>query len=367
MVVAEKELGRRLQLVQGIHWLRGVQGDRYAALLRGYDGAGPQEHYAALREAGPLWRSSLGTWVGVGYGVAAELLALPAAAGAAPPAVAWDAELPAREPDADRVREPDADRVRELARQVCARLWAGLGGETDLVAGVAARVPAEVLADLHGLTGGDRERLAGALSAASGALDAALAPPAYPEAVRLSAAVAELRGLLGEGAVREAVVRVRAARELLAGALGALVAAPREWALLVEQGGGRAARVVAETLRHDAPVKVHAFTAAAGAEVAGQRIAAGDEVAVVVGAANRDPRVFEDPDVFAADRVLPDGVRALVPSPYGIAPEPFGAAVAETVLVALAAARPGLRAAGPAVRSRRTPVTGGLLRLPVRL
>ncbi|MET8675600.1 cytochrome P450 [Streptomyces albidoflavus] len=362
MVVAEKELGRRLQLVQGIHWLRGAQGDRYAALLRGYDGAGPQEHYAALREAGPLWRSSLGTWVGVGYGVAAELLALPAS-GAAPPAVAWDADLPAPGP----ARGPDADRVRELAQQVCARLWAGLGGEADLVAEVAARVPAEVLAGLYGLTGGDRERLAGALSAASGALDAALAPPAYPEAVRLSATVAELSGLLGEGGVRQAVVRVRAARELLAGALGALVAAPREWALLVEQGRGRAARVVTETLRHDAPVKVHAFTAAATAEVAGQRIAAGDEVAVVVGAANRDPRVFEDPDVFAADRVLPDGARALVPAPYGIAPEPFGAAVAETVLVALAAARPGLRAAGPAVRSRRTPVTGGLLRLPVRL
>ncbi|MEU0122228.1 hypothetical protein ABZ114_11145 [Streptomyces albidoflavus] len=154
---------------------------------------------------------------------------------------------------------------------------------------------------------------------------------------------------------------MRAARELLAGALGALVAAPREWALLVEQGRGRAARVVAETLRHDAPVKVHAFTAvataevageriaagdevageriAAGDEVAGERIAAGDEVAVVVGAAYRDPRVFEDPDVFAAGRVLRGGVRALVPAPYGIAPEPFEAAVAETVLVALAAAR----------------------------
>ncbi|CAM5490814.1 hypothetical protein GCM10010329_69000 [Streptomyces spiroverticillatus] len=363
MVVAEKELGRRLQLVQGIHWLRGAQGDRYAALLRGYDAAGPQEHYAALREAGPLWRSSLGTWVGARYGVAAELLALPAAAGAASPAVAWDAGLPAPDP----AGRPDADRVRELAQQACVRLWEGPGGEADLVADVAARVPAEVLADLHGLTGADRERLTGALTAASGALDAALAPPAYPDAVRLSAAVAELREVLGEGAVREAVVQVRAARELLAGALGALVAAPQEWALLVERGRGRAAQVVAETLRHDAPVKVQVFTAAAEAEVAGQRIAAGDEVAVVVGAANRDPQAFEEADVFAPGRVLPDGVRALVPAPYGSALDPFGTAVAETVLTALAAARPGLRAAGPAVRSRRTPVTGGLLRLPVRL
>ncbi|MDX2680476.1 cytochrome P450 family protein [Streptomyces sp. NY05-11A] len=363
MVVAEKELGRRLQLVQGIHWLRGAQGDRYAALLRGYDGAGPQEHYAALREAGPLWRSSLGTWVSARYDVAAELLALPAADGGARPAVAWDAGLPAPDP----AERPGADRVRALAQQACVRLWAGLGTEADLVTEVAARVPAEVLADLHGLTDTDRERLAGALAAASGALDAALAPPAYQDAVRLSDAVAVLRELLGEGAVREAVVQVRAARELLAGALGALVATPQEWALLAGQGRRRAEQVVAETLRHDAPVKVQVFTAAAAAEVAGQRIAAGDEVAVVIGAANRDPQVFERADAFDPGRLLPYGVRPLVAAPYGVPPEPFGPAVAETVLVALAAARPGLRAAGPAVRSRRTPVTGGLLTLPVRL
>ncbi|MEU6479778.1 cytochrome P450 [Streptomyces sp. NPDC047017] len=362
MVVAEKELGRRLQLVQGIHWLRGAQGDRYAALLRGYDGAGPQEHYAGLREAGPLWRSRLGTWVSARYDVAAELLALPAAPGGARTAVAWDAGLPAPDP----AQRPGDDRVRALAREACARLWAGLGTEVDLVSEVAARVPAEVLADLHGLTGTDRERLAGALAAASGALDAALAPPAYQEAARLPGAVAVLRGLLGEGAVLRAVVEVRAARETAAGALGALVAGPQEWGPPAGQERQWAVEVVAETLRHDAPVKVHVFTAAADAGVAGQRIAAGEEVAVVVGAANRDPRVFDRPDVFDPGRARPDGVRPLVPAPYGVPLEPFARTVAETV-VAFAAAGPRLRAAGPAVRSRRTPVTGGLLTLPVRL
>ncbi|MFF4173850.1 cytochrome P450 [Streptomyces sp. NPDC001744] len=363
MVVAEKELGRRLQLVQGIHWLYGAQGDPYAALLRGYDGPDPREVYARNREAGPLWRSRLGTWVTARYTTAAELLALPAADGGPSSgsvsqprtAVAWDRGLPSPGPEGPH----GADRVRALAERACERLLAGLRGEVDAVAGIAARVPVEVLADLSGLAGADRERLARACAAVAPALDAALAPPSYEDAARLPDAVAALRGLLGGAAVPRAVVEVRAARELVAGALGA---GPERWAALAGRGREGAAAVVAETLRHDPPVKVHAFTAAADAEVAGQRIAAGEQVAVLVGAANRDPEVFDRPDVFDADR---SGPRPLVPAPYGVPLEPFAGTVAETVVAALAAARPGARAAGPVVRSRRTPVTGGLLRVPV--
>lgn len=373
MVVAEKELGRRLQLVQGIHWLYGAQGDPYAALLRGHHGPDPREPYARNREAGPLWRSRLGTWVAARYATAAELPALPVPDGGPLPAavaqpqvaVAWDRGLPAPDP-ADR---PGADRVRALTGQACERLLAGLRGEVDLVAEVAARVPVEVLADLHGLAGADRERLADACAAAAPALDAALAPPSYEDAARLPAAVAALRGLLGEAAVLRAVVEVRAAQELVAGALGALVAVPGQWELLADRGPQRAAAVVAETLRHDPPVKVHVFTAAADTEAAGQRIVAGEQVAVLIGAANRDPEVFDRPDVFDPDRAEAAGAgpRPLVPAPYGVPLEPFAGIVAETVVAALAAARPGLRAAGPAVRRQRTPVTGGLLKLPALL
>ncbi|MFJ5999439.1 P450-derived glycosyltransferase activator [Streptomyces sp. NPDC092370] len=370
MVVAEKELGRRLQLVQGIHWLYGVQGDPYAALLRGHHGPDPREAYARNREAGPLWRSRLGTWVSARYATAAELLALPVADGgplsAAVPqpqvAVAWDRQLPAPDP----AGRPAADRVRALAGRACERILAGLRGEVDLVGEVCARVPVEVLADLHGLAGADRERLARACAAAAPALDAALAPPSYEDAARLSDAVAALRGLLGEAAVVRAVVEVRAARELVAGALGALVAGPGRWAWLAGRGREGAAAVVAETLRHDPPVKVHVFTAAADTEAAGQPIAAGEQVAVLIGAANRDPEVFDRPDVFDPDRAgAAGGPRPLVPTPYGVSLEPFAEIVAETVVAALAAARPRMRAAGPAVRCPRTPVTGGLLKVPV--
>ncbi|MFF5448603.1 cytochrome P450 [Streptomyces sp. NPDC012888] len=362
MVVAEKELGRRLQLVQGIHWLYGAQGDPYAALLRGHPGTDPREAYARNREAGPLWQSRLGTWVAARYAAAAELTAVAPAPMAAPQpqvAVAWDEGLPGPADGAG------ADRVRALAGRACERVLAGLGAEVDLVAEVAARIPVEVLADLHGLAGADRGRLADACAAAAGALDAALAPPSYADAARLAEAVSVLRGLLGDRAVVRAVVEVVAARELVAGALHAALVVPGQWELLVEGGPERAAAVVAETLRFDPPVKVHVFTAAADTAAAGASVAAGEQVAVLVGAANRDPEVFDRPDVFDPERVsAAGGPRPLVPAPYGVELEPFAGTVAATVVAALAAARPGLRAAGSAVRAGRAPVTGGLLAVP---
>ncbi len=164
-----------------------------------------------------------------------------------------------------------------------------------------------------------------------------------------------LRELLGDAAARPAVVGVRVARELIAGALHALLTAPQSAAAVREP-----ARLVTETYRHDPPVKLHAFTVAEDVEVAGERVAAGEQVAVVVGAANRDPDAFTAPDRFAPDRYAADGAPApLVPAPHGVAVESFARVQAEAVLAAVAAA-PGLPgAAGSAVRLPRSPVTWG--------
>ncbi|MGW7417927.1 cytochrome P450 [Streptomyces sp. NPDC054863] len=371
MTVAEQETGRRLQLVQGIHWLYAAGGDPYAALLRGVPGTPPSQEYARIAAGGPVWRSRLGTWVSGQYASAAELLALAAAHPAPPPApqprtaLAWDAGLPA----ADAADVPAADRVRELTALACARRFAGLRDGSELVAEVAARVPAEVLADLHGLTGGDRERSLSACADAAPALDAALAPPSYDEGRRILEGVAVLRGLLGGSSARRAVVEVRAARELVAGTLHALLREPGQWAELAAGGPPAAERAVAETLRHDPPVKVCAFTAPADAEVGGARIGAGDQVAVVLGAAHRDPAVYADPDRFDPWRSGPSGAdgQLLVPAPHGVTPGPLVRATAVAVVAELAARWPALRAAGPAHRRGRAPVTGGLAHLPVVL
>ncbi len=56
--------------------------------------------------------------------------------------------------------------------------------------------------------------------------------------------------------------------------------------------------LVEEMLRHDSPLHLFERTATADVEVGGVRIAEGQKVAALLGAANRDPAVFADPDTF---------------------------------------------------------------------
>ena len=51
-----------------------------------------------------------------------------------------------------------------------------------------------------------------------------------------------------------------------------------------------------ELLRYDSPVKLNGRSAREGVGLGGKRIRAGDVVISVIGAANRDPEVFENPD-----------------------------------------------------------------------
>jgi cytochrome P450 len=57
-----------------------------------------------------------------------------------------------------------------------------------------------------------------------------------------------------------------------------------------------------EFLRHEPPVMSVANIAADGAEIDGTPLVPGSRVTALIGAANRDPRVFADPDVFDLGR-----------------------------------------------------------------
>ena len=61
-------------------------------------------------------------------------------------------------------------------------------------------------------------------------------------------------------------------------------------------------RLVEEMLRHDSPLHLFERTAAADVELHGVAVRAGQKVAALLGAANRDPAVFADPDRFDASR-----------------------------------------------------------------
>lgn len=58
------------------------------------------------------------------------------------------------------------------------------------------------------------------------------------------------------------------------------------------------AAIVEEFLRHDSPLQLFERTATADLEIDAVRIAKGQKAIALLGAANRDPAVFEDPDTF---------------------------------------------------------------------
>ena len=61
-------------------------------------------------------------------------------------------------------------------------------------------------------------------------------------------------------------------------------------------------RVVEEMLRHDSPLHLFERTATADVELHGVTVRRGEKVAALLGAANRDPAIFAEPDRFVADR-----------------------------------------------------------------
>lgn len=61
---------------------------------------------------------------------------------------------------------------------------------------------------------------------------------------------------------------------------------------------GATESLVEEMLRHDSPLHLFERTATQDVVVAGREVAKGEKVVVLLGAANRDPAVFADPDVF---------------------------------------------------------------------
>ena len=67
-------------------------------------------------------------------------------------------------------------------------------------------------------------------------------------------------------------------------------------------GAGEEAPCVEEMLRFDSALQLFERTATTGLEVAGQPVRAGEKVAVLLGAANRDPAVFAEPDSFEPAR-----------------------------------------------------------------
>ncbi|UQA97352.1 cytochrome P450 family protein [Streptomyces halobius] len=369
------ELGRRLQRAHGEVWLHQVKGDPYADVLRGH-AEDPHPGYERIRALGPLWRSSMGAWVTADHDLAGTLLGEAWPHG---PVTGEDAHVPAD----DAGLGGDAahyERLRALvettlspsaATAVCERVVHGLARSFNLVTDLAERVPVDLLAETFGLSAPHHWELTASCAAAGVVLDGLLCPQRLDVTRRAVTAVGRLRALLTppdghpaadtrELALLLATAGVRTAARLVASAVLAVVDHPEEWSRVAD-APEHAALVVTEALRYDPPVQLHPMVARADVEFAGQRVPAGERVVVLVGAANRDPEVFADPDRFVTGR--PAGV--LVPALYHRVTLPFARAQAEAVIRALVAAGRRPHRSGPHLRSRRSPVTRHLLSCPL--
>jgi len=91
---------------------------------------------------------------------------------------------------------------------------------------------------------------------------------------------------------------------LIGNGLFALLGHPDELGRLRSSAQDPAAvqRAVVELLRWDSPVQLDGRVALRATEVAGQDIAPGEQVMTLLGAANRDPRRFRDPEILDLGR-----------------------------------------------------------------
>ena len=123
---------------------------------------------------------------------------------------------------------------------------------------------------------------------------------------RLARVEVEGRRLTDAQIISTMIVLLNAGHEATVNTLGngvfALLRYPEQWRRLVE-GEVEPAQAVEELIRWDPPLQLlERWVLEEGVEVAGEPVPRGAKVALLFGSANRDPRVFDDPDAFDAGR-----------------------------------------------------------------
>jgi cytochrome P450 len=214
-------------------------------------------------------------------------------------------------------------RVRALADRLVAELGERVraDGAADLMDGVAALLPVEVIADLLDVPEPERSALRGWSNAIVTMYEPDPGRVRRAEAERAAAEFAEaLRGLAAhrrahpgddlitdlveadldaDELVGTAALLLMAGHEATVNVIGngvlALLRHPEQWRRLVADPG-LDATAVEELIRYDPPLQLFERTAVADTVVAGHPVPAGTKIAALLGAAARDPAVFTRPD-----------------------------------------------------------------------
>jgi cytochrome P450 len=321
--------------------------------------ADPYPEFARLREQGPVhWHDGLGLFVTVSHAAADTVLRdrslgriwrdkEPAELFPAFNLLHRTSILENEPPTHTRLRRLVAgafgrghvERMRPWIGGLAARLVDELaerladGDRADLVALVAEPLPVEVIAQLLGVPQQDRHRLRPWSNAIVKMYEYGLPEPRRAEAEEAARAfVAYLRALVAErrarpldddlvtDLVRAADGADRLSEDEIVGTCVLLLMAGHEatvnvvgngmLAMLRDHGAWRSvvddathvATAAEEMTRYDSSLQLFERTATRTVEVHGTRVEEGQKIAALLGAANRDPAVFGDPDRFDVRR-----------------------------------------------------------------
>jgi P450-derived glycosyltransferase activator len=152
---------------------------------------------------------------------------------------------------------------------------------------------------------------------------------------------------------------------LIGNGMLALLSHPEQWRALCADPAAMAPKAVEEILRYDSPVQLTSRTALEPAELDGNRIGRGQFVVILLGAANRDPEVYDRPAEFDITREHPAPHLAFSSGIHYCLGQPLARLEATIAFRLLAERMPNLRQAGR-VKRRNTTTIRGPVRLPVR-
>lgn len=218
-------------------------------------------------------------------------------------------------------------RIGELTAELLDDL--GRRAEVDLIADYAAQLPAAVISEMLGIPTSERARILGWGTTVTALLDIGISWRPFRAAIDdlldvdsyLGEHFGRLRlqdgdetplrklaldgSLSGRELTSNAALLIGAGIEttvnLIGNGIAALLEHPDQLALLREDPELWPS-AVEEILRYDSPVQMTARTALCDKEIAGVGIPKGAVVVLLMGGANRDPNVFDRPDVFDITR-----------------------------------------------------------------
>ncbi|WP_236790210.1 cytochrome P450 [Amycolatopsis sp. GM8] len=282
------------------------------------------------------------------------------------------------------------ERLRPTVARLADRMVAELAerGEGDLLDQLAQPLPVAVIAELLDIPEADRPRLVPWSNAIVKMYEYGLPPEGQQAAERaakeftdyLRAITEERRrepgedlvsdlarsDLTGDEVVATAVLLLMAGHEATVNVIGngvwALLRHPDQWRRLCEDPA-LLDTCVEELIRYDSPLQLFERTATEDVEIAGFRVGKGEKIAALLGAAGRDPKVFDEPGKLDIGR-KPNAHLGFGAGIHYCVGAPLARIEIAAALRALTTRLPGLHLTG---EPRRRPefVIRGLRTLPV--